>query len=120
MRGRSNCATVRVAVREVQAADRENRKRFRAAFEEVPALRRKSGADVDGSRDSVQGRRLVCDRLRGEEERGKRQRARGKIGFKRVQRHRGESVRGERVGREGKQRQEAGEEEGLRVTASVI
>src|SRR5208337_761619 len=59
-----------IAVRELQAADRENRERVRAVSEEVPALRRKSGADVYSAGHSVQRLGLVCERLCREEEHG--------------------------------------------------
>src|SRR5260370_27710667 len=44
--------------------DGKNRKRGRAAFEEVPALRRESGSAFLRPGNSIQRLRLVCNRLR--------------------------------------------------------
>src|SRR5258708_12366629 len=62
---RSAGATVRVQVPEMRAAHGEDRKCFRAAPEEVPSLRRQGRSSDYRPLDSVQGRALVRDRLRG-------------------------------------------------------
>jgi hypothetical protein len=59
-------ATVRIRVPEMPPAHRKNRIGIRATLEEVSALRRKGGTDDYCAGDSIQGRGMVCDGLRGE------------------------------------------------------
>src|SRR5260370_20241255 len=74
---------------EVRPSHGQNRERFRAALEKMPALRRQSGIGDYGACDSIQRSRLVRDGLRREE---KQRRGRGKNG---QNRHRKEKKGGE-------------------------
>src|SRR5215472_12160673 len=107
-----NCAALRIPVHEVQTPDGKNRERFRTTFEEVPALRRKSGCDDFRASHSVQGLGMVCDRLCGE---GRRRRysTGGKVGCERVERVRDQGNGGERLRRKGNEREEDRQEKRL-------
>src|SRR5215831_5059636 len=64
-------APVRIRVHEMRPENRTNREGLGPAPEEVPSLRRESGANALKACDSVQGQRLVCDRLRRQVRQGR-------------------------------------------------